>query len=132
MPAIVGWHPWFLRRLARGGPVEIDLRAGGMLRRGGDGLPTGEVVPVPPEPWDDAFVEVEQPVRVRWPGALELEIASDEAACWVVFTEPPDAVCVEPQTGPPNGLASGAYTLVEPGRPLLATMTIAWRRLEPS
>ena len=132
-PAIVGWHPWFPRTLRgpagpAGGPVEIDLRAVGMLRRGEDGLPTGAVDPVPPGPWDDCFVGVTSPPVVRWPGALEIALESD-AAYWVVYTEHTDGVCVEPQTGPPNGLNTGEFTLVEPGRPLTASMTLRWRRL---
>jgi galactose mutarotase-like enzyme len=132
-PAIAGWHPWF-RRALRGpagtesGPVELVLRAGGMLLRGEDGLPTGVVGPVPPGPWDDCFVDVTSPPVVRWPGALEITIESD-ATYWVVYTENADGVCVEPQTGPPNGLNTGDYTLVEPGRPLVASMTLRWRRL---
>lgn len=128
MPAIVGWHPWFRRRLARGEPVEIDLRAGGMLERGADGLPDGRVVPPPPGPWDDAFVDLAAPPVVRWPGAIELAIRST-AEYWVVYTERDDAVCVEPQTGPPNGLQTGPFALVAAGRPLVATMVVAWRRL---
>ena len=132
-PAIVGWHPWFPRTLRgpagmAGGPVEVDLRANGMLRRGADGLPTGEVVPVPPGPWDDCFVGVTSPPVVRWPSALEISLESD-AAYWVVYTEHADGVCVEPQTGPPDGLNTGQFTLVEPGRPLIASMTLRWRRL---
>jgi aldose 1-epimerase len=135
MPAIVGWHPWFPRVLrgadgaAVGQPVAVDLAAGGMLRRGADGIPTGEVVrPIPPEPWDDCFVELAGAPGVHWPGALEVRLESD-ARFWVVFTERDDGVCVEPQTGPPNGLNTVDHDVVEPGRPLVATMSIAWRRL---
>ena len=135
MPAIVGWHPWFPRLLRSrdglvvGRPIELDLPAGGMLRRGADALPTGEVVrPIPPGPWDDCFVDLGGSPRVRWPGALEVTISS-EAPFWVVYTEREEAICVEPQTGPPNGLATGEHAVVEPGRPLAATMTLGWRRL---
>ena len=135
MPAIVGWHPWFPRVLrdaagaAVGGPVVVDLDAGGMLLRGPDGLPTGEVVrPIPAEPWDDCFIDVAGAPGVTWPGALELRIASD-AGYWVVYTEREEGVCVEPQTGPPNGIATGEHAVVAPGSPLIAAMTISWRRL---
>jgi len=132
-PAIVGWHPWFPRVLrgpagAHGGGVEVDVCASGILRRGDDYLPTREVVPVPPGPWDDCFVGVSSPPVVRWPGAFEIALESD-AAYWVVYTEHADGVCVEPQTGPPDGLNSGDFTLVEPGRPLIASMTLRWRHL---
>ncbi|HSW42612.1 MAG TPA: aldose 1-epimerase, partial [Patescibacteria group bacterium] len=127
--------PWF-RRVLRdpagapvGAPVVVDLDAAGMLRRGPDGLPDGTVVrPIPPEPWDDCFVEVAGAPGVHWPRALEVRISSD-SPFWVVYTEREEGVCVEPQTGPPNGLNSGDHAVVEPGAPLLAAMTIRARRL---
>jgi aldose 1-epimerase len=132
MPAIVGWHPWFPRVLRGGdgapvgGAVEVDLPAGGMLLRGPDGIPTGEIGrPIPPGPWDDCFVDLARSPVVRWPGALEVTIASD-APFWVVFTEREEGVCVEPQTGPPNGLNTAEHAVVEPGRPLAAGMSITW------
>jgi len=98
-----------------------------MLRRGPDGLPTGEITPPTPGPWDDAFTGVAPAPRLRWPGAVELDVRAD-VPIWVVYTEQSHAIAVEPQTGPPNGLASDEFTLVEPGRPLVTTMTLAWRR----
>lgn len=134
-PAIVGWHPWFPRMLRdrdgspAGGPAQVDLPAGGMLVRGADGLPNGEVArPIPPGPWDDCFVDLAHPPSVRWDGALEVAIESD-AAFWVCYTEPEHAVCIEPQTGPPNGLNTDQHAVVKPGRPLEATMVLRWRRL---
>jgi len=124
MPASCGWHPWFRRRLDRGGAVELDLRPGRMYRRDAEGIPTGELVAASAPPWDDCFVELDAPPRLRWPGALELEIRST-ASHWVVYTEPDHALCVEPQTGPPDAL-NLAPTVVEPGRPLVATMVLAW------
>lgn len=135
MPVTVGWHPWFPRVLRGpdgspvGGRVEVDLPAGGMLRRGTDGIPTGEIVrPIPPEPWDDCFVDLVRQPAVRWPGALEVTVASD-ARYWVVFTEREEGVCVEPQSGPPNGLNTADHDVVEPGVPLVAAMRMTWRRL---
>jgi aldose 1-epimerase len=135
MPAIVGWHPWFARVLrdpagaAVGEPVVVDLDAGGMLRRGPDGLPDGTVVrPIPPEPWDDCFIDLAGAPGVHWPGGLAVRIESD-VHCWVVYTEHPSGVCVEPQTGPPDGLNSGEHALVEPGTPFVASMSIRWQRL---
>jgi len=135
MPVTVGWHPWFSRVLrdqagaAVGGPVVVDLPAAGMLRQGPDGLPTGEVVrPVPPEPWDDCFVELSDKPGVHWPGALAVRIASD-ARYWVAYTERDEGVCVEPQTGPPNGLNTGEHDVVTPGRPLVVAMAMTWRRI---
>jgi aldose 1-epimerase len=126
MPAWSGFHPWFARRLARGGPVTIDLPVAGMLRRDDADLPTGEVVPVPPGPWDDCFVGVRWPLTLTWPGALTLAVSSD-AGYAVVFDGRPDAVCVEPQTAPPNAVELDRAATVEPGSPLVLTMSWDWQ-----
>jgi aldose 1-epimerase len=67
-------------------------------------------------------------VTLTWPGRLELTVASREQ--WVVvYDEQEAAVCVEPQTGPPDGLNSQPR-LVTPIEPLEATTTWTWRRPE--
>lgn len=129
MPASVGWHPWFFRRaFGEDAAVRVDLDAEWMFVRDAAGITTPELIPAPPEPWDDCFAGVRRSPVLRWLGALELTV---ESLCpfWVVYTVPEDAVCVEPQTAPPNAL-NGTATIVEPGRPLVATMTWRWRRLE--
>lgn len=137
MPASIGWHPWF-RRMPRPvagtdarptiGPAELDLDAGAMYRRDAVGIVTGELVaPPPPGPWDDCFIDLRRSPVVRWPGFLELTIESD-CPVYVVYTMPTDALCVEPQTAPPDALNTGP-ALVEPGHPLVAKMTWAWRSL---
>lgn len=64
---------------------------------------------------------------LTWPGRLELKVTSN--AEWVVvYDEQAEAVCVEPQTGPPNGLNT-APRLVTPIDPLEIRTTWAWRRL---
>jgi galactose mutarotase-like enzyme len=123
-PAVVGWHPWFRRRLEYGSPVEIDLRAGAMLARDSDGITTPVRVGLGPRPWDDCFVDVNWPVGLSWPGALHLDVWSD-AGYVVVFDAKEDAVCVEPQTGPPNGLNT-APRLVTRTTPLVTRMRLAW------
>ena len=138
MPVIVGWHPWLRRRLRRAdqpgtesAEAAIAFRAGGMLEKGAHDIPTGRVVPPPAGPWDDTFVDLAAPPRVTWEGALDLVLESDDAACWVVYNRNPDGVCVEPQTGPPNGLNDGPLgppPVVAPGRPLRAALTIRWER----
>lgn len=137
MPASIGWHPWFRRRPtavegAPAGPepgaVELELDAAAMYRRDESGIATGELLsPPPPGPWDDCFTGLRRPPRLTWPGYLELTIDSD-CPTWVVYTVPEDAVCVEPQTAPPDALNTGP-TIVEPGRPLIAEMTWTWRSL---
>ena len=123
-PASCGWHPWFRRRLATGGDAQLSFDAGAMWVRDADGIPSGELVDPPPGPWDDCFTDLRGSPRIEWPGALTLTV---ESACphVVVFDEPVDALCVEPQTHPPDALNLGAAT-VEPGRPLVAEATLRW------
>jgi aldose 1-epimerase len=132
MPAWLGWHPWFRRRLGDT-RVELDVDAASMYVRGADGLPTGARARPGPRPWDDAFTGLRAAPRLRWPGVLELEMTST-AEIWVVFDERADGVCVEPQTAPPDAInlaqAEGsAPPTAEPGRALSASMTMRWSLL---
>ena len=127
-PAWTGFHPWFARSLGAGGPVSLDLLAGGMLRRDDDGMPTDDVLAVTQGPWDDVFVDVAWPVTLTWPGALRLTVSSP-APYAVVFTERPTAVCVEPQSAPPNAAELGAAATVTPDAPLVLEMAWDWQPL---
>jgi aldose 1-epimerase len=126
-PASCGWHPWWRRRLARGGELDLAFDAAAMWARDREGLPSGELVPPTPGPWDDCFTELGDPPVLTWPDALELTV---ESTCMdvVVFDELSHAVCVEPQTGPPDALRLTPI-LVEPGLPLVAEATFSWRSL---
>jgi aldose 1-epimerase len=129
MPASIGWHPWFIRRIpGLTGELELDVEPGAMYVRDAAGIATGELVPPTPRPWDDSFTALRRPPVLRWPGFLELTIESD-CPDWVIYTEPTEALCVEPQTAPPNALNADP-AIVEPGRPLTAEMTWRWRRIE--
>ncbi|MDF1597122.1 MAG: aldose 1-epimerase [Acidimicrobiia bacterium] len=125
MPASCGWHPWF-RRTVAGAPLRLEFEPGFALERDADGITTRAQAPVPSEPWDECFGGVGRPPVVEWPGVVRLEIASD-CPWWVAYTEPPHAVCIEPQTHPPDALNHVPF-VVEPGSPLVAATTISWRR----
>ncbi|AEY90652.1 MULTISPECIES: aldose 1-epimerase [Streptomyces] len=126
-PAQLGWHPWFHRNLG-GEDVRLDFEPAWQEERGADHLPTGNRVEARPGPWDDCFgMPGGVDVTLTWPGQLELKVASREE--WVVvYDEQAEAVCVEPQTGPPNGLNT-LPRLVTPLDPLEAGTTWSWRRL---
>ncbi|MFF8591892.1 aldose 1-epimerase [Streptomyces sp. NPDC015220] len=125
-PAQIGWHPWFNRNLG-GADVRLDFRPAWQEERGADHLPTGNRLEPGPGPWDDCFGMPDGvDVTLTWPERLELRVTSPEE--WVVvYDEQEAAVCVEPQTGPPNGLNTRPR-LVTPLEPLEATTTWAWRR----
>lgn len=128
-PAVVGWHPWFRRDLGRGGPVIWGLEASEQLVRGADHLPTGERLAYDPSagPFDDAFVVPRGRAVLQWPGVLSLDVASD-GQWYVVFDERAEAVCVEPQSGPPDGL-DGSHGVAAPGEPLIMRTTWSVRAL---
>ena len=96
-----------------------------MYRRDDDGIAVDELVAVAPQPWDDCFTQLNDPPAVlRWPGAVTVTL---ETPCpdLVVFTEPQHAICVEPQTHPPDALNLGP-AVVAPGEPLVASCTWRW------
>jgi aldose 1-epimerase len=129
-PAQIGWHPWFHRNLGGEGAqdVTLDFAPAWQEERGDDHLPTGHRIEPKPGPWDDCFgMPGGVDVTLTWPGQLELRVTSREE--WVVvYDEQAEAVCVEPQTGPPDGLNT-APRLVTPLEPLEAATTWSWRRL---
>jgi aldose 1-epimerase len=131
MPADIGWHPWFVRRLSAATgvvEVELDVRGGRVYLNDSEGLPSGDLGEPPPRPWDYCFLDLSAPPVVRWPELLELTVESD-CDHWVFYDMEPSGICAEPWTGPPNSLNGPARTVVTPTQPLSATMSWAWRRL---
>lgn len=126
MPASCGWHPWFRRALARGRPGEAAFDAVVQYDLDHQGIPTGSTSSPRPGPWDDCFGGLLRPPQVRWPGALALTLESD-CDYLMVFDRPTEAVCVEPQTAPPDAVNHGWAVVVEPGRPLVASLTLRWQ-----
>jgi aldose 1-epimerase len=128
MPASIGWHPYFVRRVAGvAGELELDFEAGAMYVRDAAGIATTRLIPPPPGPWEECFTDMRRTPVLRWPGFLELTIESD-CPDWVIYTVPEDALCVEPQTAPPDALNTDP-TVIGPERPLVAEMTWRWRSL---
>ncbi|MEU2107942.1 aldose 1-epimerase [Streptomyces sp. NPDC019507] len=129
-PAQAGWHPWFQRHAFPDGKgVRLDFIADWQEERGSNHLPTGRRIAPAPGPWDDCFgMEDGVDVTLTWPEQLELTVKSRTE--WVVvYDEQEEAVCVEPQSGPPNGLNTHPR-LVTPIDPLEIATTWSWRRLD--
>jgi galactose mutarotase-like enzyme len=129
MPATCGWHPWWNRiPTPTTAPLEVELHADAMYRRDDEDIPTGEVVPISPPPWDDCFTRLGTPAAVlRWPDAETATLDTD-CPCLVVFTEPEHAICVEPQSGPPDAfnLDLDPPPVVTPDAPLVVHATVRW------
>jgi aldose 1-epimerase len=125
-PALLGWHPWF-RRVIDGDDATWSLTGELALRDGA--FATGEW-----RPWvngahhvDDAFHVPDGRVIVAW-GERTLTIRNSDA-WFVVFDERPEAVCVEPQNGPPNAFdmpLGGNPPVARPGAPRTMSTTWEW------
>jgi aldose 1-epimerase len=133
MPGAVGWHPWFPLRLtgtasrpaAPSPPAVLGFDAARMFVRDASGIPTGELVEPTARPWDDCFTGLRSAPSLTWPGVLSLEMTSS-CDYWVVYDEPADTICVEPQSSPPDFVHLDPV-VVTPSQPLTATMTWRWR-----
>lgn len=95
-PVQVGWHPWFVK------PTRFDHGCSLMLPRDAHGIATASTTPIGPPPWDDCFVSDGAAPLLEISG-VSLRLSSD-CSHWVVYDEPRHATCVEPQSGPPNGI----------------------------
>lgn len=125
-PAVAGWHPWFLRSVS-GSIGEWSTDCTEMLVRGADALPTGarSAFDIARGPFDDALTGGEK-VSIDWPGVLTLDIENSHP-WFVVYDATESFICIEPQTGPPDGL-SGVHApvaIVSPDQPLV--MRTTWR-----
>jgi aldose 1-epimerase len=121
-PAQVGWHPWFTAPWRR----EVGFHS--HYPRGADMLPVGVVEPWPGDPlgneaFDDCFWGPRWIPRLIHPDGSVIEVSSD-CGHWVIYDEPGTAVCLEPQSGPPDG-ATIDGVVVPPGASLQRWMRIA-------
>ncbi len=96
MPAQVGWHPWFAR------PCTLEAKFTHMYLRDEFGIPTGEKIAPPAGQYDDCFSGSLTTPTLNFANKVQLEIQTD-CSHWVVYDEPQHAICVEPQSGPPDG-----------------------------
>jgi aldose 1-epimerase len=123
-PASAGWHPWFHRHLSGGAPVHVELPHAGLLPRGEDHLPRGNsLVPPGRGPFDDCFHVPAQVATLTWAGALSLTCTST-TPWFVLYDELDDAVCLEPQTHPPDALRTADP--VTKNRPLTLRTIWSW------
>ena len=126
-PALLGWHPWFPSVLD-GSPATWTLRGECAVREGA--FASGEW-----QTWvdgqrrvDDAFHVPDRTATITW-GPRALTVRNSDP-WFVVFDERHDALCVEPQNGPPNAFDTplrGDAPVARPGAPVTMTTTWEWR-----
>ena len=115
-PAAAGWHPWFAKWIGDAayvatapiGAAEDQLRvafaADWQEEPGADELPTGRRIAVREGPRDDCFgFNDGLRASLLWPGKVQLDVMSP-ASRLVVFDKQADATCVNPMSGPPDGV----------------------------
>lgn len=120
MPAQLGWHPWFRR------PLDYSLPFEAMLERDSDGIATSRRAPVVPEgrgSFDDCFVDRLGPIVLRYDDG-DLVLTSD-CSHWTIYDQRPHGICVEPQSGPPNGI-NDCPEVLAPGDRLSRWFAIDW------
>ena len=120
-PAEIGWHPWFRK------PAGIEFSPTAMYERDEFGLPTGALVDPTAGPWDDCFL-ADGPILLHYDRPIApTVIVGSGCDHWVVYSEPDDAICVEPQSGPPDAFnLAPTGNIVTPESPLTRTMWISW------
>lgn len=112
MPVQLGWHPWFVK------PLSLSSTLRSMYERAADHSTTSRLVMPSEPPWDDCFIDGEvEPFRI---GDVTVRLSS---TCdhWVIYDMPPHATCIEPQSGPPNGVNIGHVDEISPGVPMRHT-----------
>lgn len=125
MPAIVGFHPWFADSTGSGRDAGFGFEPGAHAVCDEEGIPIAWAEGPGTRPWDDSFTGVRHPPTVAWNDGPRLSIEST-ATHWIVCETMPGAFCIEPLSGPVNGLGTGEAAVVGPGRPLTLTMTLRW------
>lgn len=142
MPAALGWHPWFDRS---GDPVRLTLHAD-LVQEVRRMIPTGRVLPVAGSRdlrggpvianrrLDIGYVDAASPATVEWPD-LRLSLAFEPSPAPVVVYTPWNAVCLEPQTAPPNALAlpeadarAVGVRFLAAGETMSARLELLWER----
>jgi len=102
MPAWIGFHPWF-RKEINGSQLKLTANFEQMYVRDSEKVATKTISAPKPLPWDDCFIGTEPDIQLNWGNLLTLKLASN-FPYWVIYSAPADALCVEPQTAPPNAI----------------------------
>jgi aldose 1-epimerase len=140
-----GWHPCFRRflldatsRSEVGTEGVLSFAPTGVLARDASmpglhlvdavqpAVDGGVAAPGSGATWDDPFVGVTTPPKIAWGDDLVLTLTAGPAVThWMVY-DPDDALCVEPQAGPPDAIHRGGAIKLQAGESLLVPLTLAW------
>jgi len=132
-PAVTGLHPWFSKTNSFG-KGQWELSECRLAEREDSFELSGRLIDKPDTAgvFDDAFYVPAHTAVIRWGDALVMEIHQSHE-WFVVYDEEPNFMCIEPQTGPPNGVNDaliGPVFVVSPERPLI--QEVSWRVIRDS
>lgn len=116
MPAWIGFHPWF-RKEINGNKFKLNANLDQMYLRDDSGITTTELIDSTAPPWDDCFIAQNPDIEISWGETLTIALKSNYPY-WVIYSEPEDAICIEPQTAPPNAIELGLNQVVTPDKDL--------------
>lgn len=140
-----GWHPCF-RRFLLDANLRSEMGAEGVLSFAPSGVLArdtampglhlvdavqpavdgGVATPGSGATWDDPFVGVTTPPQITWGEDLTLILTAGSAVThWMVY-DPDDALCVEPQVGPPDAFHRGGAIQLKAGESLVVPLTLRW------
>lgn len=119
-PVQLGWHPWFKRDLGNGKRARYAIEAVSQYIRTKDFVTLNETKEIGIPPFDDAFDVPSGKGFIEWPNTLRIDFQFDHKT-FVIYDEPEDSFCIEPQTGPPNS-TNRAEFVATPNKPLLASV----------
>jgi len=119
-PAELGWHPWFKRQLEKGQTAKFGIEEISQYVKDENFFTLNKTKSIGIPPFDDAFDVPTGKGFIEWPDALRIDLSSD-VDTFVIFDEPEDVFCIEPQTGPPDAVNHPRH-IVSPGKPLEASV----------
>jgi aldose 1-epimerase len=140
-----GWHPCFRRflldvteRRETGVEGVLAFAPTGVLARDAampglhlvdsvqPAVDGGVAAPGSGATWDDPFVGVTTPPQITWGDDLVLTLTTGPAVThWMVY-DPDDALCVEPQAGPPDAFHRGGAIELKAGERLSVPLVLSW------
>lgn len=124
MPAWIGFHPWFRKEIA-GNKLELTANFTQMYVRDDDKVATKTISSPKPLPWDDCFVGETPDIKLTWGNLLTLDLTSN-FPYWVIYSAPEDALCVEPQSAPPNALELEKAQILAAGESLVLNFKLQY------
>jgi aldose 1-epimerase len=133
-PGVIGWHPWF-RRHTGFGSADWHLEEALLVEKSPDLSLRRTFAPAPMERggFDDTFLVESGRGAIGWGDGLRIAVWNSHP-WFVVYDADPAFICLEPQSGPPNGINDALVrevVRVTPTQPLVQRTTWQVSRVRP-